>query len=39
MELPLKLGLETIHIVPLHRSIDLTTKVWVQSLGTIFGRY
>ena len=39
MESPLKLGLETIHIVPLYRSIDLPTKVWVQSLGTILGRH
>ena len=34
MESPPRLGLITICIVPLRGKTDLTTKVWVRSLGT-----
>ena len=39
MESPPRLGLGIIHIVPLRKRTDLTTRVWVQSLGTILERY
>ena len=38
MESPLRLGLGTIYIAPLRGRTDLTTTVWVWSLGTILGR-
>ena len=38
MESPLRLGLGTIYVVPLCGRTDLTTIVWVRSLGTILGR-
>ena len=33
MESPPKLGLGTINIAPLHEMTNLTTRVWVRSLG------
>ena len=37
-ELQPSLGLGTIYIAPLRERIDLTIKVWVQSLGVRIGR-
>ena len=33
MDSPPRLGLGTLNIVPLRGRTDLTTRVWVQSLG------
>ena len=38
MELPPSLVLGTIDIWPLHGMIDLTTRVWIRSLGMAMGR-
>ena len=38
LESPSSLGLGTIYIVPLRGRTDLTTKVWVWSLGIEMGR-
>ena len=31
-------GLGIMNIVPLHERTDLTTRVWIRSLGTVLGR-
>ena len=38
LESPSSLGLGTIYIALLHGMTDLTTRVWVQSLGMGIGR-
>ena len=38
MESPLSLGLRTIYIAPFCGKTDLTTRVWVRSLGMEMGR-
>ena len=38
MDLPPRLGLRTINIASIGRMTDLTTRVWVQSLGMGMGR-
>ena len=37
MKLPPSLGLRTIYMVPLHGRTNLTTRVWVRSLGIRMG--